>query len=94
MVMETKPSFDAEGLDLLVRYSLDNDESMTEAVVNAFLAANVDVFDKSNQLADWIKPGVLENIRWSSDRPLHLWTRIWDHVVVITPEEVSIYSRR
>lgn len=92
--MRSLPSLNVEELDLVVCYSLDNDESMAEAVVDAFLAANINVFNKSTQLADWVNTDVLENIQWSSDRPLHLWTRVWGQIVVITPEEVRIYSRK
>lgn len=94
MIMGSLLSLNDEELDIVVRYSLDNDESMAEAVVNAFLAANVNVFDKPTQLADWVDVDVLDKIQGASDQPLYLWTRIWDHIVVISPEEVRIYSRK
>lgn len=79
-------------LDLLVSYSLSSEEEMSEAVVNAFLAANVDVFDKPTQLVDWVNSDVFESIQWTSNHPMYLSTRIWDHWVVMTAEEVRIYT--
>lgn len=86
------PQFNEEELSLLVSYSLENGEEMSEAIIGAFLAANVDVYDKATQLADWLNPEVLEDIQWSSARPVYLCTRIWDKQVVITAEEVRIYN--
>lgn len=86
------PLLNEEELGLVVSYLLDEGEEMSEAIIGAFLAANVDVYDKSTQLADWVNPEVLEGIQWSSDRPVYLCTRIWDKKVVITAEEVRIYN--
>lgn len=90
--MPPLPLFNEEELTLLVRYSLDSEEAMSEAVVHAFLAAGVDVWDRPTHLVDWVEADVLENLSWTSDRPLYLCTRIWDHPVVLTPEEVRIYK--
>lgn len=90
--MDTLPLLNEGDMSLLVRYSLEGDEEMTEAVVSAFLAADVDVYERSTQLVDWINAEVFENLEWTSDRPLYLCTRIWDHRVVMTPEEVRIYQ--
>lgn len=87
------PSNQSES-DLLVSYSISSGEAMHKAIVNAFLAANVDVFEKPTQLVDWISVDVLEALQGSSDRPIRLSTRIWNHRVVLTPEEVCIYTAR
>lgn len=89
--MPTLPLLNEGEFRLIVRYSIESDEGMSEAVVNAFLAAGVDAFDRSTQLVDWVNADALENLSWSSDRPLYLCTRVWDHRVVMTPEEVRIY---
>lgn len=89
--MSALPLLNEGDLSLVVRYSLESDEGMAEAVVNAFLAADVDVYDQPTQLVDWINADVFENLEWRSDRPFYLGTRIWDHGVVMTPEEVRIY---
>lgn len=78
-------------LCLHVRYLRESDEDMTEAVLNAFDATEVDVYEEDTQLVDWINADVFERLDWSSDQPLYLCTRIWDHAVVMTPEEVRIY---
>lgn len=85
------PLFNEGDLSLVVRYSLESDEGMAEAVVNAFLAADVDVYDRPTRLVDWLDADVFEILEWTSGRPLYLCTRIWDHGVVMTPEEVRIY---
>jgi hypothetical protein len=92
LVMVPLPHLNEEELNLLVSYSLSSGEEMSEAVVNAFLAANIHVFEKPTQLVDWVDPAVFDAIQWTSDRPLYLSTRIWDHQVVITAEQVRIYT--
>lgn len=79
-------------LDLVVAYSLDSDEEMTEGIVNAFIAAGVEVFEKPTRLVDWVDADVFEDLEWSADRSLYVSTRIWDRQVVVTPEEVRIYA--
>lgn len=86
------PLLDGGELDLVVVYSVDTDERMTEAIVSAFRAVEVDAFEESTRLVDWVDPDVLEKLRWSPDQPLYLYTRIWDHDVVVKPDEVRIYS--
>lgn len=90
--MVSAPLLNEDDFDLLVAYSSECDEERSEAIVNAFLAANVDVYEHSTTLVDWVDPDVVENLCWSSDRPFYLCTRIWDHDVVLTPDEVRIYT--
>jgi len=93
-VMESLPLLNEKEFDLLVDYSISSGEEMSEAIINAFHAANIDVFEKSTQLNDWVDADVFESIHWTADRPLYLSTRIWDRRVVITSEEVRIYTSR
>ena len=90
--MEHLPRLNEGDFDLLVAYSLSSEEEMIEAIVNAFHAANIDVFEKPTRLDDWINADVFDVLQWTSDRPLYLSTRIWDHQVVITAKEVRIYT--
>ncbi|WP_436907439.1 hypothetical protein [Halosimplex marinum] len=90
--MHSLPLLNEKQLDLLVCYSLSSGEEMSVAIVNAFHAANIDVFEKSTRLDDWVNTDVFESIHWTSDHPLYLSTRIWGYRVVITPEEVRIYT--
>ena len=89
--MSALPPLDEEELSLLVRQSIGSEEEIGEAVVDAFVAVGVDVYERPTTLAEWIDPDVFETLQWSSGRPLYLCTQIWDHRVVITPEEVRIY---
>lgn len=90
--MPPLPLLNEGQLDLLVAYSISSDEEMSEAIIDAFLSANIDVFEKSTTLVDWVNVDVLEDIQWTSDRPLYLSTRIWNHQAVITAEEIRLYS--
>lgn len=89
--MALSPRFNERELSLLVRYSLETDQEMAVAVVHAFIEAGIDVFSKPTTLVDWINTDVIEHLQWTSDQPLYLSTRIWDHRVVLTAEEVRIY---
>jgi len=64
---------------------------MSEATVNAFYAANIDVFEKPTTINDWIEPDVFETLQWI-DYPMYLSTRIWDHRVSTTAERVRIHT--
>lgn len=77
--------------DLLLVYAVDDTEQLTDAIVDAFLAGNVDVFDKPTCLSDWVDPGVFRYVERSGDRELELTTRIWDHTVLVSADEVRIY---
>lgn len=89
--MTRLPPLNEAELDLLVSYSLGSGEEMSDAIVNAFHAANIDVFEKPTTLVDWVNADLFEALEWDSGHPTHLSTRIWDHRVVITAEEVRIY---
>jgi len=90
--MASLPLLNEKEFDLLVAYSVGSGEEMTEAIVNAFHAADIAVFEKPTQLNDWVNADVFESIQWISDRPLYLSTRLWNQRVVITHEEVRIYT--
>jgi hypothetical protein len=90
--MSTLPPLDEEEFSLLVRKSIGSEEEIGEVVVDAFLAAGVDVYELPTTLSEWINPDVFETLQWSSGRPLYLCTQNWDHRVVMTPEEVRIYT--
>lgn len=90
--MNSLPQLNEDDLDLLVSYSIEPEEEIGEAIVNAFLAFNIDVFDKPTQLDDWINTDAFDDLSWSSERLLYLSTRIWDHQVVITGDEIRLYT--
>ncbi|MEF8808182.1 hypothetical protein [Natronomonas sp.] len=88
--MSSLPLLNERELDYLVAYSLSSEEEMSEAIVNAFHAINIDAFEKPTTLVDWVNPDVFEDIQWT-DHPVYLSTRIWGHRVVLTGDEVRIY---
>lgn len=73
-------------------HSIDSGEELSDGIIYAFLSANVQVFDKPTLLNNWVDPVILEAIQRSPDSPHYLHTVIWDHQVVITSEEVRIYT--
>ena len=89
--MPSLPPIDELENDLLVSYSISSGEEMSEAIVNAFHAANIDVFEKPTTINDWIDPDVFETLQWI-DHPVYLSTHIWDHRVSMTAERVRINS--
>lgn len=86
------PLVDEGDLTLVVRYTPDAGESMSEAIVNAFLAAGLDVFDRPTHLVDWVDADAFETLDWSDDDTHYFATNIWDHRVVMASEEVRIYT--
>lgn len=86
------PRLNEAELDLLVSYPIGDEESVCGAVVDAFLAANVDVFDRSSSIEQWIDTDALEGFDWRAGDPLYVSTAIWNHGVVVTSDEVRIYS--
>lgn len=90
--MVTLPLLHEGDLDLVDSYAVSPEEGMSLAVVNAFLAAEIDVFGKSTKLADWVNPDVFEALQWADDRPIYLCTLIWNHQVVVTSQEIRIYA--
>ncbi len=78
--------------DLLVTYSRDDDESMSESILQAFFAIDVDVFDMETTLQDWIDTDLIDGFDWDSDRPLTITTRLWGYSVELTADEVQIYT--
>lgn len=75
---------------LLVAYELD-DEPPSQAVVRAFLALDVDVFDGADPLAEHVDVDALDRFDRTCRGEYSLATRIWDRPVVITPDAVRIY---
>ena len=91
-VMSPLPMLNEGEFDLLVRYSLEKDEGMVGAVMNAFLAADVNVYNRPTKLVEWIDADVFEQLQWTSGRPRYLCTDTWDHQVVMVAEEVRLYK--
>jgi len=78
--------------DQLVTYSPDDDESMSEAILQAFFALDIDVFDMETTLQDWIDTDLIDGFDWDSARPLTITTRLWGYSVELTADEVQIYT--
>lgn len=90
--MASLASLVEEELELLSTYSIDAVEEPDEAVVNAFISAGFDVFDRTTRLADWDDADLLPDLDLSSENLLHVGLRCWDHFVILTSDEVRIYA--
>lgn len=78
--------------DMLVTYSRDADEPMSETILQAFLALDIDIFAMDRTLNDWINTDLLDEIDWYSVRPLTITTRLWGYTVELTADDVRIYT--
>jgi PAS domain S-box-containing protein len=78
--------------DLLVTYSRDGDEAMSHSIIEAFLALDLDIFDRETTLQDWIDTDALDGMAWSAERPLTIVTRIWGYKLALSAGEVRIYA--
>lgn len=76
----------------LVTASFDEGDVVSEVVLDAFLAAHVDVFEKDRTLHDRIDGDVLDGIDRESSRSTFLTFPIWGHRVVVRPGLVAIYE--
>lgn len=76
---------------LVVAHAIESGQSLHEAIVEAFLLAGMDVYSEPTQIADWVEPDVLEQLDFT-DRQTYLGTRIWDHHILITGNQVRIYE--
>ena len=78
--------------DLLVTYSRDADEPMSESVLHAFLALDIDIFERDSTLQDWIDVDFLDEVDNLSVRPITITTRLWEYTVELTAGEIRIYA--
>jgi transcription antitermination factor NusA-like protein len=76
----------------VVTYSISPNEGVTEALLNAFYTANVDIDGGDEMLMDQIEADGLNRLIEESTQNVRVTTQLWDHTVVIRPEEVTIYN--
>jgi hypothetical protein len=90
--MVPQPRLNEESLELLVSHSIGTEETVSEAIVEAFLEANVNVFARETVLKEWIDTDALEALDRRSHHPFYVSSPVWDHQVVITSDEVRVYT--
>lgn len=90
--MVSLPQLNEEELTLFVSHTIRANETVSEAVVSAFSEANINVFDEETTLEEWVNTDALEEFDWNSRRPFYVSSPVWEHQVVVTPDEVRIYS--
>ena len=90
--METLPSLELRGYELLARYSMDSEESVVQGIAMAFASLDVDPQSQETVIHDVVDTDALRQLQESSDRHVRVSMHLWDHPVVVTPEDVSIYG--
>lgn len=75
----------------VLTYVLDGDEEVSEGIVNAFLAADLDVYDRPTRLDDWVDVDALVDLRSSRQGPVYVSAPVWHHRVHLGPSAVRIY---
>lgn len=78
--------------DLLVTYSRSADEPMSEAIIQAFLALDIDVFGMDSTLQDWIDVDLIDRFDWHSPTQPTITTCLWGYTVTLTADTVRISS--
>lgn len=88
------PALQRSDGDVLVTYSVGSEESIPIAITGAFRAIGASPSDRETVVEDWIDGDAIERLCRASDRHLRVSTVIWDHPVIITPEEIQILTNQ
>ena len=75
----------------VISRSMGPDATVSTAVVETFLAADIDVNARETTLHDWVDPVVLDTFPLD-DPSNRLMVRLWDHAVVVTGREIRIFA--
>lgn len=75
----------------LVR-SVDTDVPMSQEILDAFRANDVDMVEQNTTLHDRIDPDALNELGWENGGDFRVAFSLWSHRVVLTPEVVRLYS--
>lgn len=76
----------------LIEYRISNDETILEAMFDAFEAIELDVVGQETTIESWIGDCAMTQINWNSEVTCRLTTVIWDYPTVITSETVTIFA--
>lgn len=76
----------------LITYQIDVEETMPEAITEAFNAIDFDVYQQDTTLQDWTKDCSVELSDWDSENPCRLSIILWGHPTVLTTDEIQIYE--
>jgi hypothetical protein len=90
--MDKFPSVRKQEYDLLVRYALDQDETVIEGIVSAFRALGIRPERRKTAIGDVIDAEAVQTLHEMGNRHLRISIRLWGYPVVVTAEDVSIYA--
>lgn len=77
-----------------LRYTLDRDERVGRALLDAFRRDGIEPEDRDTFLYDWIDVEAVDRLHRRHDPNLRVSARVWDHAVVITHDEITLYAPR
>lgn len=75
----------------LLTYQIEDGEPIYEAITEVFGAIGVEVYEEKTTIEDWTN-GLFDLRLLNSEGPHRVSTIIWDHPIVITPDEIRIYE--
>lgn len=75
----------------LVTYTIGPDETAVDGLLAAFDAIGIDAQSRATTLQDCLATDAFNNLFRVSEE-FHLIVHVWDHEVVLTPDELSIYG--
>lgn len=88
------PALRQSDLDLLVTYSIGSEESIPVAITASFRAIGLNPTDQETVVEEWIDGDALDQLYRASGRHLRVSTNVWNHPVIITPEEIQIFDNQ
>lgn len=76
----------------LITYQIGNDETMFEAITNAFRSIDFAPYQQDSTIEEYTKDCSVDLSDWDSENSCRLSTIIWDHPTVLTTDEIQIYE--
>lgn len=77
-----------------LRYTLDRDERVSQALLDAFRRSGIEPEDRDTFLYDWINMEAVDHLYRHHDRHPRVSAIVWDHAVVITNDDITLYAPR
>lgn len=78
---------------ILLSYGISEDESVYEAITNAFSSIEFDPFDAETTIADWTDDCPVDSQEGDATSDCRVTTTIWDHPIVLTDEDLRIFEK-
>lgn len=77
----------------LITYEFEDGETVYEAITEAFIAIDFEVYDQKTTVKDWTETCPIDQGIFESEELCRVSTIIWDYPTVITPGKLRIYGQ-